>query len=813
MNVDPLHGLPVAAPWSLWAGQVGNGLIWGSIGLFLLSILFWALQKNRPALAKPASLAFTLGSVALLGSMACLGALFVNDQFQYQYIWSHSDTKTPLKYKIAAIWTAQEGSFLLWACSAAIFGLLTMRGTGAYRRWYTITYAGFLASVGAILAYETPFQIMKEVTRAGKVFVPQFGTGMVPSLQNYWVIIHPPTIFLGFGSLTVLFAYAVAAMMTKNPTDWVRQVRPWTLVATAVLGLGLCMGGLWAYETLGWGGFWAWDPVENVSFVPWLFAAALIHGVIVQVARGRWVGTNLLLAGLPFLSFVYGTFLTRSGLLDQVSVHSFASMDKSALTILKGFLILVTGGFFALYFWRGRKLSREFATAPVTEAGVNREGLYRFGILMLSLLAFVIAVGMSWPVITALRGGKGARIEEWLYHQVVVWFFIPTMLVMAVAPFVSWRAMGRRELIARVINVFSVSIGLTGFSLIALKNPVWGVHTKLGETIAGPFGSKLPLVPWMVVLIFVCLFVAVANVWRVVEMSRRTRMSSGGFVSHFGLAVLLGGLILSRGFEQKEQAGIQPGDTVKMLDYTVTYRDMSKPELSNRDNKVLFDIVGPEGEKFTARPGLYYYDQQTKDGVESKPQVWPHVERQLSHDIYFNMRPPVIEVWETPQRFKPGETRTIKTEGLEDITITYAEPTMSGQFGSPGAKFGAKLFIKDEHGQHEANPYLEIVEGGLRPSLTELGHDFLAVLGRMDAADRSIDLKLMFKKPIYPVDLYYKPMTGLVWVGTGILTLGGLMSAFARRFRRQPLLEGGLEEEPIEPEPKKVPHDAPVPAT
>ena len=328
--MDPLHGLAKASSLSLNIGNLGTGAVYAAIGLFVVSFLGKIFGKGILQGVVTTN-TFRLGCVSLFVAITSLGWLLVNDQFQYQYVWSHGASEIDLRYKIASIWTAQEGSFLLWACTSALFALLSLNGTGPFQRWFTVAYSAFLASLAGILAYESPFKIIPDVIQKGQVFVPPSGSGMTPSLQNYWVVIHPPTIFLGFGSLTIAFAYAVAALIAREPHDWVARLRPWVLVSTSILGLGLCMGGLWAYETQGWGGFWAWDPVENVSFVPWLFNVVLLHGLLVQGIRKKLAATNLFLAGVPFIAFVYGTFLTRSGLLDKVSVHSFASMDKSAL--------------------------------------------------------------------------------------------------------------------------------------------------------------------------------------------------------------------------------------------------------------------------------------------------------------------------------------------------------------------------------------------------------------------------------------------------------------------------------------------------
>ncbi len=778
MNDIPAD-IPTAPAWSLFIGALGKGCIWSAIVLFALAALLWILRPRMAAMEAPAKLAFAIGSLCLFGAFGCLAALFIKDQFQFRYVFEHGDASTDLKYKLAGVWTAQEGSFLLWACTSALFGLLTIRGTGPYRRWYTVVYSGFLACLSAILAYETPFDLLKNAQAHGKIFALPNGQGMTPSLQNYWVVIHPPTIFLGFGSLTVFFAYAAAAMLERNAGDWIPRVRPWALVTTAILGLGICMGGLWAYDTQGWGGFWAWDPVEIASFVPWLFTVVFVHGILVQVTRRQWTMTNLLLGGLPFLTFVYGTFLTRSGLLDKVSLHSFATMDTHALVILRWFMIAVVVAYAVLFAATARRAASAVPAPDPDDGAVHRESFYRFGMLLISMLGIVLALGMSWPVIAALRGGEGSKVEEWLYHLVVVWFFLPVTLLMAVAPFVSWRSMGWRALGNRLFTVICISIGLTGFIQMGLMSPSFGVHSEPGATVAGPFGYRVALPFWMLLLVFLCLFVMVANIWRISEIVRRSPMGIGGFLAHLGLAILMGGLIISRGYEQKETVFLRQGSPpVNGLGYWISYRDKTHGDPFDRDGKVFFDVAEPNGSHFVASPGLYEY------GPSDNPDmmVWPHVQRYLSHDVYLSMAPPEFKAWKDPVILRPGESRTV-----DGSTIEYLSATREGQLGAMGVTFGAKVRFTTEGDdgephQYLANPSVKLTSDGLQPSLERVGPDYLiAMIGGMNASDRSVQLMLFFSPPIYPITIYYKPLTGLVWLGAIVMTGGGLMSAWSRR--------------------------------
>lgn len=269
--MDHVHQLPEAAGWSLALGTSGRAMVF--LGLVsALAAAFFAWRGRERAATR-----LFVGSVAAVAlTFAALLALFVTDQFSFRYVFAHGAADHEIQYKVAGVWSGQEGSFLLWALCSGLFGTAALRSVGAVRRAYLSVYGLLQAALCGILAYESPFDLLPLVD--GRQVMPPTGQGMSPTLLNYWVTIHPPTIFLGFGSLGVLFAWSAAALVSGRLAEWAAPARPWALVSLSLLGVGLCMGGFWAYETLGWGGFWAWDPVENTSLVPWCVVAALVHG-------------------------------------------------------------------------------------------------------------------------------------------------------------------------------------------------------------------------------------------------------------------------------------------------------------------------------------------------------------------------------------------------------------------------------------------------------------------------------------------------------------------------------------------------------
>lgn len=788
-------GWPTAPAWSVFAGVAGRSLVFVGLALYAASIVFWLLAPRHPRWARLGGWAFALGGVTVFGAIVCLGALFAGDQFQYQYVFSRGEASTALKYKIAGIWAGQEGSFLLWACTSALFGILAAPRTGVHRRWFTIPFAVFLGALCGILAYETPFRLIPE---AGNL-VPPTGAGLTPSLQNYWVVIHPPTIFLGFGSLAVPCCWAIGAMLGPRSASWIAGVRPWAIAGVGLLGVGLCMGGFWAYETLGWGGFWMWDPVENVSFVPWLLLVVFVHGLIVQSARSAWGGTNLLFAGLPFLTFVYGTFLTRSGFLADASVHSFAQMDSTAHKVLLGFFVVSLLGYLVLWFLRGRTVRNE--SQPVDGSGVHREGGYRWGLSLLTAMAGATAIGMSVPLFMSLSGRQPRVVEEHIYHLVLSWFFVPIVVLMAIGPFLSWRPKSLRQTLGQMVNVLSISIAVLGLAMLALNRSPWTAGVYDADRVAFPAGLEVPLKPWVLFLGFLCVFAAVANLWRLGSLWKRGRSSAGGFLAHLGVAVLMAGLIVSRGFEQKSTVVLVEKDGAgSALGYVIRYkgRSIEKGEpsdfLFDRNNTMLFDVRG-HGEEFVANPGLFYVRNAQDPESTPSQMVWPSIHQRLTHDVYFTLRSEEFDIGE-PEMLKPGETREIA--GLK---VTYVEPVMTGTPGVMGTKFGARVRVEAPTAglSAEVTPELELTEGGLVPHFASTGQGVLVSMQAMDAGTRSALIQLHRERPAYPIEVFYKPMTMLVWLGTGILAIGCAIAAWARRPRRRVEPPSLLDSSTIEP--------------
>lgn len=770
--------------WAISVGDIGRYSILAASLLFFSSVFGWLFAKRFLGASKWASGLLTSGVVLLFVAFGCLGALFIGNQFEYSYVFEHGDLSNPLQYQIAGIWSGQQGSFLLWACASGLFAVITAAGTDRFRRWFSVAYATFLGLLASIMSFESPFNLNQV---GGVTVVPPTGQGLNPSLQNYWVTIHPPTIFLGFGALTVLFAYGFAALMERDYESWLPRVRPWSLVAFSLLGLGLCMGGFWAYETLGWGGFWMWDPVENVSFVPWCLTAAFLHGTTIQSARRTKKMGNLLMAGLPFLCFVYGTFLTRSGFLSDSSVHSFADMDRSALKFLVGLMALAFVAYLGLWATRAYQFSKTASEEPPPKSTpFGREPLLNIGIFTVIALGLATLIGMSIPFVQALRHQPSKVVEEGLYHQVLPWFFIPAMIAMALAPLVPWMNVSFKELAKRAYSVFCVSVAVTGLFLMAIA---FGPFSKAVDTkpvVTLLFHKGMPGLPWLLFLVGVCMFAVIANIWRIWEIRKQPGARWTAGLAHIGIAVLMLGLIVSRGFEQHGRLTVMSDHPATALGYLVRYRSMTSTE-TDRSNRVLFDIYRadkPNQLLFTADPGYY------KVGDMDQSVVRPAIEHRPLYDVYFSLQPPQDQSSD-PIHLRVGEKLLLGP----GASMQYERMEQRGTPGQAGTSFAAVLKLTDGGETRTISPSLILSRTGAPVSKpATLDRHLDVALQGMDASDRSVTVLFRVSSPLFPIEIFHKPLTILVWLGTFITTVAGLLAA---AYRRVPSRSRATNESPV----------------
>jgi cytochrome c-type biogenesis protein CcmF len=770
--------------WGMVLGAIGKGAVWFGFTAFLLSALsHWRILHKEKATSPPlarhpwSSAFFFAGCVSVGIAFVCLLALLLGRQYQYHYVWTQTENDMPFIFRLSAAWSAQEGSFLLWTLTSVLMSLILLRHTGAYRTKFLCFLSLPLSALCGVLAYESPFKLtaigddLRAVLPQGQSLVmPPDGLGMNPVLLNYWMAIHPWVIFIGFGSLMPLFAWCAAVIFSRDWHSWIHPIRPWAIFATTVLGLGISLGGLWAYETLGWGGFWAWDPVENASLVPFLFAAAFTHTLFLA-ARGQALPLSLWFGLLPFASFVYGTYLTRSGALVNVSVHSFAEMNQGAHRIMLG-VVLAVAGFVVFCALKVKRQQAQALHPPHRVLGARSKALL-FGVMVLSLIALMAGIGMSVPFFASVFNAFTQKnitvrvIEETTYNRFGAFLYLPLFLLMAIAPFLGWTKTdkGRFQVLA---NCFLTSA-------ILFAGIVFFLMLK-GLTMSPSGKMPTPLLLVLLGLIWIALFSITANAWRFWERWRARAGGVGGFLFHCGVSILLLGLIVSRGFQKEVDTAITPNVPAvveplpsQLLALRLNALPPDENQWLKKDNFLDFALEDLRtGSKLPVKPN-FYLEHNTNTGaiqIISRPAI----KRTPLYDLYF-----VVTSFEFPSNeftLKPGETKEVN-----GYTISYLQPTREGEPGQAGTRFGALLEVKVAKTSLKVRPELQIGEGGrVHRHPASIAPGINVWLESLDARDHTASLSLVESEPVFRAKLYITPLSLLVWLGTGMMTLGGFLA-------------------------------------
>ncbi|TRZ77443.1 MAG: cytochrome c assembly protein, partial [Chitinophagaceae bacterium] len=433
---------------------LGEQLLPGQIGYFLTILSLVASLVATFAFAKSfyakelaiemewkrfAKIAFIIEAIAIFLCFVVLFYIIYNHRFEYKYSYSHSDKSMPLQYLLSCFWEGQEGSFLLCSFWHAVLGLIIMTRSAKWGNqtsgvMMVLSFVQFCLATMIVGLYivdfklgSSPFILLRQemswpiLSRPDYLQFIKDGTGLNTTLQNYWMVIHPPILFLGFASTTIPFAFAVSGLLKKE-NNWMNFVLPWATFSAAILGLGIMMGAAWAYESLNFGGYWAWDPVENASLVPWLVLVAGIHtNIIFRKTEGSLKATYLFY-GLSFLLVVYSTFLTRSGILGDTSVHAFTDLGMNAQ--LLGFLLIFVIPYFILFGIRYKHLKE-----PVKEDEISsREFWMLVGSFVLFLSGLVMIAITSIPVFNKIFGTKIAPPEDPIFAHNQVQIFVAIII-------------------------------------------------------------------------------------------------------------------------------------------------------------------------------------------------------------------------------------------------------------------------------------------------------------------------------------------------------------------------------------------------
>ena len=571
----------------------GQILTWLAFLASLTAGLAWlaAVAGGGPAAGRIARVAFRIQWLVLAAAAAFLWLILFRHDFRYQYVASYSSLAMPEHFVFAAFWGGQEGTFLLWALLTVTLGLVLMR----LRHPLTEAAMAFLnlplVMLGLVSVMRGPFLMFPP----GRV--PPDGQGLNPLLQDPWMTIHPPVLFIGFASLAVPFALAMAAMVKRDWDGWVKVALPWVALSTAVLATGFIMGGVWAYRVLGWGGYWGWDPVENGSLIPWLANVALLHGLLVQRLTGSLRRTNLFLGVTSYVLVLYASFLTRSGVLADFSVHSFANLGLTSFLLSFLFVIMIAG--YGLIVFRLGGIPKPLQRV----GGFSRESVMWLGQLVLLLMCALITIGMSAPLLTRLFGSP-SNVRTSYYNLVNAPLAIIMGLLLGLGPLMRWRSQDPRALLRAALPALVLAVALT------LVVVVRGVRDFM------PAG-----------VIFAAAFALAANALVAARGFRVGWRHGAAALGHMGVAVLLIGIVVSSGYGVAAQVQLPQGEERQALGYSLTYQGRVK-EPDGKDH-VRIAVNSREG-RFEASPALYW--SEFNQGYMKKP----HVERYLTHDVYIS---------------------------------------------------------------------------------------------------------------------------------------------------------------------------------
>lgn len=774
----------------------GQLLIWYAFAAnFVAGFAFFRTARGDISYRSLALKSYHLFCFAAILAVAYLSYLFFSHDFTVKYVFEYSDRSLPFFYLLSAFWGGQEGTYLLWLLFSALFGYVIIRKGGRYTNNAMIVYSIVNLFFLTMLVKLSPFTLLK--------FHAEDGAGLNPLLQDAWMVVHPPVVFIGYAAAGVPFAIAMAALIMNDYRDWVRRVFPWQVVTALMLAGGNILGGYWAYKTLGWGGYWSWDPVENSSLIPWFVSLALLHGLALERRTGALRKTNILMTALVFILVVYGTFLTRSGVLADFSVHSFVDLGTNVFLI--GFLILFVVMTIVLFVPKIKSLGH----VPINYNIYGREFFLFTGLLLLFIFAVIVLFWSSLPLITSLFSSTPRAADIATYNGFALPLAILFAFLLTVVPF------GGGGMASFVPRNWKVKLGVTAAIATVVGTGVFFIVLNAGLIFSALFiivttglvmyllypDLARCLVPAVIVLIvtsILCvtlglrdplyvLFIAAAlmsitsNVIYLVRLLPRGWRLVGGQLTHFGFGIMIIGILGSSAFGSSEQLALAKGESSSAYGMRVTYQGMEN-DINHAKNKLILTLEDG-GSTEDVRPELYY--SQRLDGIMKKP----YLRRSLFYDLYFS-----------PQQVQDGTER-------KGLRLVKGEEKRVGEY--------AFTFIDFAMGQHDPSQsdlrvsaqlqvawdgVTDTVEPALVAATMEDGGssmmDFPARFGKNEEYEISIEQILADEGAVVLsipglvgdegletliLDVSKKPVINLVWAGTTLILLGSLIAFFRRR--------------------------------
>ncbi|MEL6614369.1 MAG: cytochrome c biogenesis protein CcsA, partial [Bacteroidota bacterium] len=758
--------------------------------------------------------------------------------------YNQTSNAMPFHYRLSSFWAGQEGSFLLWILMSVLTGAVLARWSAQRevggrqrltaigvqtREWFggpvmavVALCTGFLLSMvvgldfGAFTLGASPFLPLAEKFPDAPMFVqnpdfvPADGKGLNDLLQNPWMAIHPPTLFVGFTLTMVPFAFAVAGLVTRRYTQWVRPALPWSLVAMGVLGCGIMMGGYWAYETLSFGGWWAWDPVENSSLVPWLFGVAALHAMVVQKKTSAGHKAALILSIVAFQLVIYSTFLTRSGVLGDVSVHSF--VDLGLYNQLLVWILSIGAVGFGLFAWR----YRELPAPPAPPATLSRESMIFTGALLLALTGLVIILGTSAPILGKLFRDNPSAVPIAFYNAWTLPLAVGIAFLMGIGQVFWWRKMTVDDVNRVLMRPLALTVAST--AVVVLFTP-FVQETVQPVAASGPVTAQAGILPASFVqthgtslLLLLLLFTSFFTLWGNLLVMGRVAKGNwkliGGSLTHVGFGLMLLGIFASSVFNDPVGEGVGTdiqgsrdnvvvplGETVDSGDgYRITYVGT---ELNDEGLPAyLLDWERADGHTFQTRNVVY---KDNRDQWIQRSDVKEH----LIEDLYVAVFPSAMSnqapeaSGEVPEEVTVarGDSLSLQVAGRDRYVLTFADYELGVDYDAVGLSetdvdlaVAARLVIRDvDSGETRTLRPVYAITTDQRQQFVQnratdwnLGVAFVGMEVEQDAIRLMVDGAEAADEDWVVVQAAEKPFISVLWIGTLVMLAGFAVSAGRR---------------------------------
>lgn len=797
----------------LFIGQLGHFMAVLSLMASLVATFayFTAGKQNinfneKRSWVKLARIAFFIETIAVLTIFFLIYFIISHHYHEYYYAWNHSSRSLEPKYLFASFWEGQEGSFMLWNVWHCVLGWLLI---WRHRRFESqvmtvVSFAQFCIATMLLGIYvfgvkigSNPFILFREQMPNIPIFQrPDYlsldkiheGNDLNALLQNYWMVIHPPILFLGFASSIVPFAFAYAGLVTKNH-KWTKEVLPWSLFSSAVLGTGIMMGAAWAYESLSFGGYWAWDPVENASLVPWLVLVAGLHCNLIYKSTGYSLKTTYLFYILGFTLVLYSTFLTRSGILGDTSVHAFTGADMTTQLVM--FVLVFFVPAMILFFARGKYIP----VIKKEESSYSREFWMFIGSLVLFLSAIVITAKTSIPVYNKIFGTNIAPPEDvvFSYNQVQIFIAIIISVLTAITQYLKYKDTTKKYFLGKIAWPTAIALAIS-FCISFLGNIS---YTQKG---AGYLGA-------IHIAIFAAVYGVVANASYIFITLKGKLKNAGASVAHVGFALALVGILISGSkkttlsqnttgiaiFEKtkdedpRENITLFQGVKTDMGKYDVTYvKDSFETEHAKRQFFEL-NFVSKDGkENFILHP-----DVMTKNKGQESPSANPDKKHYWNRDIFV-----YVSSWKGGSTDDTSKYRPIELQPNDTVFYSTGMIVMNGKKVNPqdykvpfepgetGVVMDLTVMAKDGR-RYSAQPAIILKDSTLQsiPDTIKSQGLIIAFNKIIDPQKDRVEFGVKEDQSIIPLltlKVYEFPFINILWIGVVIMVIGFVMSIIQR---------------------------------